>query len=81
MNDNPADWASFRPDILGSVGIDHGDGGYTAILYFTSEAEAREGEQKETPPELKAQMDEMAALEEGEPTFVDLKEPWLYSPR
>ena len=31
-------------------------------LYFTSEAAAREGERKEPPPELKAQMEEMDAL-------------------
>jgi hypothetical protein len=50
-------------------------------MYFTSEAEAREGERKELPPKLKAQMDEMAALSVGVPDFFDLKQPWLYSPR
>ena len=50
-------------------------------MYFTSEAEAREGERKEPPPELKAQMEEMDALSIGEPEFFDLKQPWLYSPR
>ena len=73
-------WASYRPDVLGSVGAGHDGGAYTAVLYFTSEAEAREGERKDPPPELKKQMDEMGSLEVGEPTFLDLKEPWLYSP-
>ncbi len=50
-------------------------------MYFTSEAAAREGERKEPPPELKAQMDEMNSLTVGEPEFFDLKQPWLYSPR
>ena len=50
-------------------------------LYFTSEEAAREGERKEPPPELKAQMDEMNALSIGVPEFFDLKQPWLYSPR
>ena len=50
-------------------------------IYFTSEKEAREGERKEPPPELQAQMEEMAALSVGEPEFFDLKQPWLYSPR
>jgi hypothetical protein len=81
MNQDSDTWAVFRPDILGSVGVKHEGGAYTMTLYFTSEAEAREGERKEIPPELKAQMEEMNALEVGEPTFLDLKEPWLYSPR
>jgi hypothetical protein len=50
-------------------------------MYFTSEAEAREGERKEPPPELKAQMEEMQQLSIGEPEFFDLKQPWLYAPR
>jgi hypothetical protein len=74
-------WAEFRPDILGSVAVGHEGGAYTMAIYFTSEAEAREGERKEPPPELQAQMEEMAALSVGEPEFFDLKQPWLYSPR
>ena len=81
MRDNPDTWATFRPDVLGSVGAGHDGGAYTAVLYFTTEEEAREGERKEAPPELQAQMDEMGKLEIGEPTFLDIKEPWLYSPR
>jgi hypothetical protein len=50
-------------------------------IYFTSEAEAREGERKEPPPELQAEMEEMGSLSVGEPEFFDLKQPWLYSPR
>jgi hypothetical protein len=81
MAQNPDQWAAFRPDIIGSVGAGHDGGDYTAVLYFTSEEEAREGERKAPPPELKEQMDEMGALEVGEPTFLDLREPWLHSPR
>ncbi len=80
MAENPEAWRAFRPDILGSLGASHDDGRYTAVLYFTSEAEAREGETKETPAELQGQMDEMGKLEVGEPTFIDIKTPWLYSP-
>ncbi|HYY79995.1 MAG TPA: hypothetical protein VFD04_12555 [Actinomycetes bacterium] len=50
-------------------------------VYFTSEAAAREGERKEPPPELKVQMEQLAALSVGEPEFFDLKQPWLYAPR
>lgn len=80
MGQNSDAWAAFRPDILASVGAAHDGGSYTAVLYFTSEAEAREGERKEPPRELKQQMDEMGSLEVGEPTFLDLRQPWLYSP-
>jgi hypothetical protein len=51
------------------------------VMYFTSEEAAREGERKEPPPELKAQMAEMDALSVGVPEFYDLKQPWLFSPR
>jgi hypothetical protein len=81
MTQDSDKWAAFRPDIIGSVGVGHDGGEYTMALYFTSEEEAREGERKEPPPELKTQMEEMNALTVGEPEFFDLKEPWLYSPR
>jgi hypothetical protein len=81
MSDDSSAWADFRPEILGSVAVGHGGGVYTMAVYFTSEAEAREGERREPPPELRAQMEEMAALSLGEPEFFDLQEPWLYSPR
>jgi hypothetical protein len=50
------------------------------VMYFTSEAEAREGERKELPPELQAQMEEMNKLSAGEPEFFDLKRPLLNTP-
>ena len=81
MSQDSSQWAAFRPDIVGSVSVLHDGGSYTMALYFTSEAEAREGERKEPPPELKAQMEEMDALSVGVPEFFDLKQPWLYSPR
>jgi hypothetical protein len=81
MAQDSPEWAAFRPEILGSVAVGHEGGAYTMAIYFTSEEEAREGERKEPPPELKAQMDEMVALGVGEPEFFDLQRPWLYSPR
>lgn len=72
-------WAAFRPEILGSVAVGHDGGAYTMAMYFTSEAAAREGERKQPPPELVAQMEEMGKLTIGEPEFFDLKEPWLYA--
>jgi len=81
MGQDADKWANFRPDVIGSVAVGHEGGAYTMAMYFTSEAEAREGERKEPPPELAAQMEEMGKLSIGEPEFFDLKEPWLYSPR
>jgi len=80
MAEDSTDWSSFRPDVLGSVAVGHDGGAWTMVMYFTSEADAREGERKEPPPELKAQMDEMNTLNVGTPEFFDLKQPWLYSP-
>jgi hypothetical protein len=72
-------WAEFRPEVIGSVAIGHDEGAYTMVMYFTSEAEAREGERKELPQELQAQMEEMNKLSIGEPEFFDLKQPILSS--
>ena len=80
MSQDSDEWAAFRPDVLGSVAVNHGGGDYTMVLYFTSEEAAREGERKEPPPEIKALMEEMDAVSEGVPDFLDLKDPWLYKP-
>jgi hypothetical protein len=72
--------AAFRPDVLGSVSIGHDGGEWTQVIYFTSEAEAREGERKEAPPEFQAAMEEMGKLSVGETTFHDLRRPMLHSP-
>lgn len=81
MGQHRDEWAAFRPDVIGSVVVGHEGGGYTMAMYFTSEADAREGERKEPPPELAAEMAEMNKLMIGEPEFIDIKEPWIYSPR
>jgi hypothetical protein len=79
MSQDSEQWAAFRPEILGTVAVAHPGGGYTVAIYFTSEAEAREGERKEPPPELAAQMEEMNKLMTEPPEFFDLKHPWLYA--
>jgi hypothetical protein len=81
MSQDSDAWAGFRPEILGTEAAMYGNGEYTMAMFFTSEADAREGEQKEAPPELKAQMDELNSMAVGMPTFFDLPHPWLYSPR
>jgi hypothetical protein len=79
MAQDPEEWAAFRPDVIGSVTVGHEGGAYTLAFYFTSEQAAREGERKEPPARLKAQMEEMNRLNIGEPDFLDLQRPWLYS--
>ncbi|MGB7962042.1 MAG: hypothetical protein WCF12_03650 [Propionicimonas sp.] len=77
---DPTVWARFRPDILGSLMLSHDDGEYVMAIYFTSEAEAREGEKKEPPAVLSARMEEMGSLEVGEVAYFDLRDPWLDAP-
>jgi len=77
----PSPAESGRPEILGSVSVGLDGGQYAYVIYFTSEAAARQGEAKEMPLELKAAFEEMAALEVGEPEYLDLKTPWLDSPK
>lgn len=81
MTEDSKEWAEYRPEILGTVAAQYDSGAYTMAVYFTSEAEAREGERKPPPPELQAQMDELNALSVEPPDFFDIKQPWLYSPR
>jgi hypothetical protein len=80
MANDPTDWPAFRPDILGTLSVGHDGDAWTMAIYFTSEAAAREGEQKEPPPELQEMMNEMDALSVGEPAFFDLQDPWLFAP-
>lgn len=80
MANDPTDWQEFRPDILGTLSIGHDGSAWTMAIYFTSEAAAREGEQKDPPQEMQAMMMEMDALTIGEPAFFDLKDPWLNAP-
>jgi len=79
MSSHGAEWAAHRPDILGTMMIEHDGGDWTMAIYCTTEAEARVGEKKEPPPEIKAEMDELMSLSNGEPSFFDLKDPWLRS--
>ena len=71
--------ATYRPDVLGSVVVGHQDGAWTQFIYFTSEAEAREGEGREPPAELQSVMEETGKLSVGETTFLDLRQPVLQS--
>jgi hypothetical protein len=64
---------AVRPDVIGEVVAIHDDGtGYTDIVYFTSESEARAAEQREMPADAQAMMAEFeSALAVDE--YFDLK--------
>ncbi len=72
--------ARFRPEVLGSVMIHHGPDRWAQVIYFTSEAEAREGERKAAPPEVQAVIEQLMALTPEPLDFIDLRQPLLYSP-
>lgn len=67
-----------RPDIIGWVVAWHPDNRFTSVIYFSSEAAAREGEAKEPPAERRHLLDDWREAV-GDLTFFDLKEPWLFS--
>ena len=52
---------------VASVG--HDVGAYTTVMYFTCEADAREGERTEVPAELQANTEEMNKLSIGQPEY------------
>lgn len=45
----------LRPDLIGGITAWHGDGTFTEVAYFTSEAEARKNEQAMTQSSLNEQ--------------------------
>jgi hypothetical protein len=69
-----ADW---RPDLMGGLRVWTGPDRYVEANYFTSEADAREGEKKEPPSELAAQAAEFEKLM-ADVEYRDLRDPWLY---
>jgi len=64
---------AVRPDVIGEVVALHDDDdGYTDLVYFTAEADARAAEQREMPADAQALMQEFeSALEVSE--YFDLK--------
>ena len=67
-----------RPEIIGgTVAVDK-DGWFTQTMAFTTEADARAGEQREMPREMMDQMAEMnMAMSDVE--YHDLHQPWFAS--
>jgi heme-degrading monooxygenase HmoA len=67
-------FSDVRPDLIGATTAYATDGTVIDTNYFTSEAEAREGEKKEMPAEVQELMKGFES-NVGEVTFVDLKSP------
>jgi len=65
----------LRPDLLGGLRIWTGPDSCVDVAYFTSEAEARKGEQAEMPDELKELMGDFEGM--GQTEYFDLTEPQL----
>jgi len=69
-------FAGQRPDIIGGFRIWTGPDSCFDVAYFTSEAEARKGEQAEVPEEMQQVM---AGFQDvGEPEYFDLTDPQLH---
>lgn len=67
----------MRPDFLGSVRAWEGDR-FTEAAYFTSEAAAREGEQRVSESDKAADFQQWLD-QVDDITFIDVKSPWLFS--
>jgi hypothetical protein len=67
-----------RPDVVGGVVARYRDGGFTHVVYFTSETAARQGERQE---EFKERMGRAVTPVVTGIRYFDLPHPWLYSPR
>jgi hypothetical protein len=61
--------ARLRPDVLGAYVAWEGEGRFNQLVYFTSEAAAREGEKRRAVIMSAVQFDR----------FIDLREPWFAS--
>ena len=68
--------STVRPDLIGSLRIWTGPTSAYDVAYFTSEADAREGEAKDFPPEVADLMDDFQAVMASN-DFIDLHDPWL----
>jgi hypothetical protein len=69
--------AALRPDLLGGLRVWTGPDRYIEAAYFSSEAEARAGEQAELPDAVQAMMAEFQQLM-ANTEFLDLTDPQLH---
>ncbi len=64
-----------RPEIIGGTLAIEADGSFIDTIAFTSEAEARKGEQVEPPADVRSELD--YAMQGA--TYYDLHRPWFES--
>lgn len=69
----------LRPDLIGSIRAIYGNNEFTDVAYFTSEAEARQGEARAVPEEVQAMMQQWQEVAQVQ-RWYDLTEPWFVSP-
>jgi len=68
--------SELRPDVIGGVTAFASDGRFYDVTYFSSEAEAREGEKKEMPADIQDAMKDWSnPIQE----YIDLRDPWFDS--
>jgi len=79
FNEQPMDALhEQRPDIIGGTIAMQPDGWFTETIFFRSEAEAREGERKQMPEDMRKMWeDEMSLMQDL--TYKDLHHPWFAS--
>ncbi len=80
MSESFDEVVAVRPELLGVLTAQHADGRFMMTAYFTAEEAARAGEQRDMPAAVRERMVELNSLLEGEPTYYDLREPWLSAP-
>lgn len=68
-----------RPEIIGGLVCDAGDGRYVSAMYFTSEAEARAHETMAIPDDVRDIVEEEFRLMGDDITYLDLHRPLLVS--
>jgi hypothetical protein len=79
FNEQPMDALhEQRPDIIGGTIAMQPDGWFTETIFFRSEAEAREGERKQMPEDMRKMWEEEMSLLQ-DLTYKDLHHPWFAS--
>lgn len=79
LNKEFEQFADVRPDLIGGTFAVATDGAVIEVAYFTSEAEAREGEKRDLPEEARASFEEWLKAA-GDIEYLDLRDPILLSP-
>jgi hypothetical protein len=77
MDEQFAQFAPTRSDLLGAVRVWTGPDSCVEFIYFTSEADARAGEKQEVPAELQGMMEEADEVMKNT-EYLDLTDPILH---